>query len=154
MPWQVRLRGCAALLAEGNPAEAHAGALDVLRALDVLQAAAASAASGGGASAPAAMAGACAAKLVVQALLAQGRQVEAALQLKDWLASSCRDASAAGQVLGAFAAGCDLALDGAAEQLCGAATAAAQAFPGRHDPAMAVAERLLLHQVSGTHVCW
>lgn len=137
---QVRLRWCEATLRDGGAADALAGALEVL------QAASAARDAGGAEADRAAAAGTHAAKLAVAALLAQGQQGAAAEQLSEWLVTDCPDARAAAAALGTFAAGCSLAAPGAAEQLCSAAAAAAKAFPGRHDPAMAVAECLLAPQ--------
>lgn len=133
---QVRLRTAAAHLAAGN------ADLALHCATSVLQESAADSSS-----TPTA-ASARAVKLTVSALLALGQQGEAAAQLADWLrAGSCPDARTCCGVLRTFVGGCDLTRAEGAEQLWTVAAAALRAFPGRHDPAMAVVEKLLAQQV-------
>jgi len=128
---EVRLRKAEALLAEGSLADARGAAEDVLRHL------LANLSDGTAASTTRAM------KLLVSTLLALGQQTEAATQVKELLGAGCLDVQDAAEVLSAFAAGCSLRRQEGVEQLCEVAAAAARAYPGRHQPTMAVMERLL-----------
>jgi hypothetical protein len=140
------MRTSEALLSEGGAAQALEGAVAVMQHL-------AEAGGGGGgaaaaaaqpAAAPAGTAGSRAAKLMVRALQALGRHGEAGARLIEWLdGGGCPDARAAAGALGAYLEGWDATRPRAAEELSGAAAAAARAFPGRHEPAMAVVEWLL-----------
>jgi hypothetical protein len=150
LPRQIRLRTSEAYLSDGSAMLALEGAEATMQHL----AQEGSGAPGGATTAIKAagcFGGACratatatrAANLQTRALLAQGRHKEAALRLTQWLGEGCPDAPAAADALGALLDDWDPLRPGAAEHLCGAAAAAARAFPGRHDPAMAVVERLL-----------
>ncbi|GBF91641.1 hypothetical protein Rsub_03945 [Raphidocelis subcapitata] len=132
---QARLRTAEVLLAEGSAA----AALEAARALQEPGAWAAD-----GECAAAAEAGSRATGIVVAALLKLGQHTDAAAQLSSWLLTACPDVRQASAALTAFVRDCGVEEGDGGKHVCAAAAAAARAFPGRHDPAMAVAEPLLL----------
>jgi hypothetical protein len=140
---EVRLRTSEALLTEGGPAAARDAATEVLQHLmgDTSCSEPDPAAQG---------ASTRAAKLLTGALLALGQQAEAAACLTEWLGTSCGTAEGAADALTAFTDACGLGLSAAAEgrQLCDLAAAAGRAFPGQHQPTMAIVQRLLTVQVN------
>lgn len=140
---QLRLRMAEAHLAAHNPA------LALGCAATVLEACGGDGDSNGAAAQASSEACVGAVKLSVQAHLGLGRRQEAAAVVCGWLeAGRCPDARACCEAIAALAAGGVAARCGeGAALLAQVAAAAARAFPGRHDPPMAVAEALLGGQV-------